>query len=70
MALRLTVGHKLFLSVLLVSLIVIALVVGLTTWNLRQGFSTYLAQAELNRQSDLVKRLEAVYAARGNWALK
>jgi len=68
-ALRLTVGHKLFLSVLLVSLIVIALVVGLTTWNLRQGFSTYLAQAELNRQSDLVKRLEAVYAARGNWAL-
>ena len=66
---RLTVGHKLFVSVLLVSLIVIALVVGLTTWNLRQGFSTYLAQAELNRQNDLVKRLEAVYAARGNWAL-
>lgn len=66
---RLTVGHKLFLSVLLVSLIVIALVVGLTTWNLRQGFSTYLAQAELNRQSGLVKRLENVYAARGNWTL-
>jgi two-component system sensor histidine kinase BaeS len=67
--LRFTVGHKLFISVLLVSLIVIALVVGLTTWNLRQGFSTYLAQAELNRQSGLVKRLENVYAARGNWFL-
>jgi len=67
--LRLAVGHKLFVSVLLVSLIVIALVVGLTTWNLRQGFSTYLAQAELNRQNDLVKRLEAVYAARGNWTV-
>jgi len=53
----------------LVSLIVIALIVGLTTWNLRQGFSTYLAQAELNRQSDLVKRLEDIYAARGNWTL-
>lgn len=66
---RITVGHKLFLSVLLVSLIVIALIVGLTTWNLRQGFSTYLAQAELNRQGGLVKRLEDVYAARGNWAL-
>ena len=66
---RITVGYKLFLSVLLVSLIVIALIVGLTTWNLRQGFSTYLAQAELNRQSDLVKRLEDVYAARGNWTL-
>lgn len=66
---RLAVGHKLFVSVLLVSLIVIALVVGLTTWNLRQGFSTYLAQAELNRQNDLVKRLEAVYAARGNWTV-
>jgi two-component system sensor histidine kinase BaeS len=68
-ALRITVGHKLFLSVLLVSLIVIALIIGLTTWNLRQGFSTYLAQAELNRQGGLVKRLEDVYAARGNWAL-
>jgi two-component system sensor histidine kinase BaeS len=67
--LKLTVGHKLFLSVLVVSLIVIALIVGLTTWNLRQGFSTYLAQTELNRQSGLVKRLEDVYAARGNWAL-
>jgi two-component system sensor histidine kinase BaeS len=67
--LRLTVGHKLFLSVLVVSLIVIALIVGLTTWNLRQGFSTYLAQTELNRQSGLVKRLEDVYAARGNWTL-
>ena len=67
--LRLTVGHKLFLSVLLVSLIVIALIVGLTTWNLRQGFSTYLAQTELSRQSILVKRLEDVYAARGNWTL-
>jgi two-component system sensor histidine kinase BaeS len=55
--------------VLLVSLIVIALIVGLTTWNLRQGFSTYLAQTELNRQSVLVKRLEDVYAARGNWTL-
>lgn len=66
---RLTVGHKLFLSVLVVSLIVIALIVGLTTWNLRQGFSTYLAQTELNRQSGLVKRLEDVYAARGNWTL-
>lgn len=66
---KLTVGHKLFLSVLVVSLIVIALIVGLTTWNLRQGFSTYLAQTELNRQSGLVKRLEDVYAARGNWAL-
>jgi len=67
--LRVTVGHKLFLSVLLVSLVVIALIVGLTTWNLRQGFSTYLAQTELNRQSGLVKRLEDVYAARGNWTL-
>ena len=66
---KLTVGHKLFLSVLVVSLIVIALIVGLTTWNLRQGFSTYLAQTELNRQSGFVKRLEDVYAARGNWTL-
>ena len=47
----------------------ISLIVGLTTWNLRQGFSTYLAQTELNRQSVLVKRLEDVYAARGNWTL-
>ena len=66
---RLTVGRKLFVSVFLVSLFTIALITGLTTWSLRQGFSSYLARAELSRQDVLVKRLEDVFAARGNWTL-
>jgi len=66
---KLTVGNKLFLSVLSVSLFIIALIVGLAGWSLRQGFSNYLSQTELNRQEPLVTRLQEIYAARGNWGL-
>lgn len=66
---KLTVGNKLFLSVLSVTLFVIALIVGLAGWSLRQGFSDYLTQTELNRQELLVRRLQEIYAARGNWDL-
>ena len=66
---KLTVANKLFLSVLSVALFVIALIVGLAGWSLRQGFSNYLTQTELNRQELLVKRLQEIYAARGNWDL-
>lgn len=66
---KLTVGNKLFLSVLSVTLFIIALIVGLAGWSLRQGFSNYLSQTELNRQELLVKRLQEIYAARGNWGL-
>ncbi len=66
---KLTVGNKLFLGVLTVTIFVIALIVGLAGWSLRQGFSNYLTQTELNRQELLVKRLQEIYAARGNWDL-
>ena len=66
---RLTVANKLFISVLSVALLIIALIVGLAGWSLRQGFSNYLTQTELNRQELLVKRLQEIYAARGNWNL-
>jgi len=67
--LKLTVGNKLFVGVLSVTIFVIALIVGLASWSLRQGFSNYLTQSELNRQELLVKRLQEIYAARGNWDL-
>ena len=66
---KLTVGNKLFLSVLTVTLFIIALIIGLAGWSLREGFSNYLTQTELNRQELLVKRLQEIYAARGNWDL-
>jgi two-component system sensor histidine kinase BaeS len=66
---KLTVGNKLFLSVLSVTLFIISLIVGLAGWSLRQGFSNYLSQTELNRQELLVKRLQEIYGARGDWGL-
>lgn len=52
---------------MLVSLLVIGIIVGLTSWHLRLGFSTYIAQSELKDQNALVTRLEALYTARGSW---
>lgn len=66
---KLTVGNKLFMGVLSVTIFVIALIVGLAGWSLREGFSNYLTQTELNRQEMLVNRLQEIYAARGNWDL-
>jgi two-component system sensor histidine kinase BaeS len=65
--LKITVGHKLFASVMLVALLVIGIFVGLTSWHLRQGFSSYIAKGELSDQQAIVNRLEALYSARGSW---
>lgn len=64
---RLTVASKLFLTVLLVSLMVISVVVAVIGWNLRQGFTVYVTQATLTRQTPLINRLERIYLLDGNW---
>jgi len=65
--LKITVGHKLFASVMLVALIVIGMFVGLTSWHLRLGFSSYIAIGELSDQQVIISRLEALHTARGSW---
>ena len=52
---------------MLVALLVIGIFVGLTSWHLRQGFSSYIAKGELSDQQAIVNRLEALYLARGSW---
>ena len=52
---------------MLVALTVIGIFVGLTTWHLRQGFSSYIAKGELSDQQAIISRLESLHTARGSW---
>jgi two-component system sensor histidine kinase BaeS len=44
------------------------LLVGLTRWNLEQGFSRYVVEAEIGRLDWVVSGIEDAYAANGSWA--
>ena len=65
---HLSVASKLFIGILTVNLIVIILIVAVIGWNLRAGFAAYITQANLERQQDLITRLEALYKVDGNWS--
>jgi two-component system sensor histidine kinase BaeS len=64
---HLSVASKLFIGMLTVNLLVIIVIVAVVGWNLRAGFASYITQANLERQSNLITRLEALYKADGNW---
>jgi len=68
-ALNLSVAGKLFIGVLTVNLLVIILIVAVIGWNLREGFAAYITQTNLDRQRNLISRLEALYKVDGNAAL-
>ncbi|MEZ5583370.1 MAG: hypothetical protein R3F37_12020 [Candidatus Competibacteraceae bacterium] len=64
---RLTIGHKIFLALLLstgVTLMVMALLVQLS---LGRGFLDYINQAESERLAVFADHLTTVYAKRRHW---
>ena len=65
---HLSVASKLFIGILTVNLLVIIVIVAVVGWNLRAGFASYITQANLERQSHLIARLEALYKVDGNWS--
>jgi len=67
-ALNVSVAGKLFIGVLTVNLLVIILIVAVIGWNLREGFAAYITQTNLDRQRNLISRLEALYKVDGNWS--
>jgi two-component system sensor histidine kinase BaeS len=64
---HLSVASKLFIGMLTINLLVIVVIVAVVGWNLRAGFSAYITQANLERQYQLIARLEALYKVDGNW---
>ncbi|HRD48586.1 MAG: HAMP domain-containing protein [Candidatus Competibacter sp.] len=65
--LRFTIQGKVFFTTFALAAAMAALLLGLTRWNLGQGFSRYVVEAEIGRLDWLVKNIEDAYAQNGNW---
>jgi two-component system, OmpR family, sensor histidine kinase BaeS len=65
--LKLSIGHRLFASVLLAILAVAAAAVFLLRQNVLAGFGEYAVGIELDRLEDLSNALARQYRARGGW---
>ncbi|MGH8855584.1 MAG: hypothetical protein ACREWI_15080, partial [Telluria sp.] len=64
---KLSIGHRLFVSVLLAILAVVASAVYLLRQNVLAGFGDYAVGIELDRLDELSGALAARYQARGGW---
>lgn len=65
--LRISIGHRLFASVLLAILAVAATALVLMRHNVMSSFAEYAVNIELDRLDELSNTLAARYKARGNW---
>ena len=63
---KLNIFAKLFLAVLIATVIVIAFMVTFMNWSFRQGFADYQHQAELARVNVLAEILVRDYQQQGN----
>ncbi|MBC7453521.1 MAG: HAMP domain-containing protein [Massilia sp.] len=64
---KLSIGHRLFASVLLAIVAVAVTAIALMRQNVMSGFSEYAVKIELDRLDQLSTALAARYAATGNW---
>ncbi len=64
---RLKVGHKLFLTLLAATSLVVAVLAGLVGWSVERGFTRYVEARQHERIESLVEQLAEVYAEDGSW---
>lgn len=64
---RFTIQRKVFFTTFALVVAMAMLLLGLTRWNLGQGFSRFVVEAEIDRLDWLVKKIEDAYAQYGNW---
>lgn len=64
---RFTIQRKVFIATFVLAASMAVLLLGLTRWNLEQGFSRYVVETEIGRLDWLVKMIEDAYAQNGNW---
>ncbi|HEY0064531.1 MAG TPA: ATP-binding protein [Telluria sp.] len=64
---RISIGHRLFVSVLLAMLAVAATALVLMRQNVMRSFAEYAVSIELDRLDELSNALAARYRGRGNW---
>lgn len=59
--------YQLFLTLLLCSLLLIALLAAFNSWSFSRGFSDYVIENETQRMAVIVDELEAVYSENQSW---
>jgi two-component system sensor histidine kinase BaeS len=65
---RFTIQRKVFFATFALAAAMAALLLGLTRWNLQQGFSRYVVETEISKLDWLVKNVEDAYEQNGSWA--
>jgi two-component system sensor histidine kinase BaeS len=64
---RFTIQRKVFVATFVLAAVTTAILLGLTRWNLEQGFSHYVVETEISRLDWLVKNIEDAYAQKRSW---
>jgi len=59
--------YQLFLTFLLSSIVLIALLAAFNSWSFNRGFSAYVIEKEIRRQSPTIEAIERVYSQQQNW---
>lgn len=64
---RATVGQKLFWTVLLVTSLIVAVVIGATSLSIRRGLASYIARVQLDALGALAAELEQLHREHDGW---
>lgn len=64
---RLAIRHKLFLTLLLATTLVVAVMYGFMHWSFQHGFVSFLESRQQARVERLVEQLAEIYADEGGW---
>jgi two-component system, OmpR family, sensor histidine kinase BaeS len=64
---RFTIKYKLFLTLLLATIVVVASMVSLTKWSFERGFLEYVNTVEREVHANLVNNLAEAYKENGSW---
>ncbi len=66
-AVRLSIRHKLFLTLLLATTLVVAAMYGFMHWSFQHGFVSFLESRQQARVARMVEQLAEVYQEEGSW---
>ena len=64
---RIPIALRLFLTVLLTTLLITTLSLGVLHWNMQKNFTRYVADVEMQKLDHLMGNLSGVYAMYGDW---
>ena len=66
-SIRIRIWHKLFFSILLVIVLILAVNMAITRYSFQQGFSQYIEEIRLTRLDSVGQTLSGLYKQYGNW---